>query len=248
DILSEPTNLHHVKRGIQTNGEEIVVDNDDEISGQRSNVHSLFSSAGKRGSSHETEISESVMLATNSVGEPVFSLRNPEEYRGPEVVQRSLKGKLVEESIINIEDSLFEDMSSNEAGGSGAMGDVYDGIYGDGGRNSSSSKRLSNIGVIGNTDELSLEEENDTTFSEFDLEENIAAFSEFDFGGIYPQAGINIGIEPELLTTTSGFTFDTFQRSRDMETALEMDSTTVRSSQTINTQIGNSEDNQESDE
>ncbi|CAG8444835.1 12727_t:CDS:10 [Dentiscutata erythropus] len=230
DILSEPTNLHHVKRGIRTNGEEIVVDNDDD-------------EIRKRGSSPETEISESVMLATNSVGEPVFSLRNPEEYRGPEVVQRSLKGKLVEDSIINIEDSLFEDMSSNDAGGSGLIGDVYGGIYGDGGRNSSSSKRLSNIGVIGNTDELSFEE-NATTFSEFDLEENIAAFSEFDFGGIYPQTGINIGIESELLTTTSSFTFDTFQRSR----ALEMDSTTVRSSQTINTQIGSSEDNQERDE
>ncbi|CAG8731184.1 26074_t:CDS:2, partial [Gigaspora rosea] len=223
---------------------------------QRQNVHSLFSSVGKRGSSPETEISESVMLATNAVGEPVFSLRNPEEYRGPEVVQRSLKGKLVEDSIINIEDSLFEDMSSNEAGGSGVIGDVYGGVYGDaygevygdaygevyedaygevygdGGRNSTSSNRLSNTGVIGNTEELLPEKENGTTFSESELEENIAAFADFDFGGIYPQTDINIGIES-----------DTFNRSRDME----LDSTTVRSSQTINTQIGSSEDNEERD-
>ncbi|CAG8795696.1 7988_t:CDS:1, partial [Racocetra fulgida] len=41
------------------------------------------------------------MLATNSVGEPVFSLD-----RGPEIVQRSLNGKLVKDSIINIEDYL----------------------------------------------------------------------------------------------------------------------------------------------
>ncbi|CAG8630283.1 37035_t:CDS:2 [Gigaspora margarita] len=220
---------------------------------QQQNVHSLFSSVGKRGSSPETEISESVMLATNAVGEPVFSLRNPEEYRGPEVVQRSLKGKLVEDSIINIEDNLFEDMSSNEAGGSGVIRDVYGGmyedaygdaygevyedaygeVYGDGGRNSTSSNRLSNIGVIGNTEELLPEKENGTAFSEFELEENIAAFSDFDFGGIYPQTDINIGIES-----------DTFNRSRDME----LDSTTVRSSQIINTQIGSSEDNQEIDE
>ncbi|CAG8601718.1 18164_t:CDS:1, partial [Racocetra fulgida] len=117
----------------------------------------------KRESSPETEITENVMLATNSVGEPVFSLRNPEEYRGPEIVQRSLKGKLVEDSIINIEDSLFENMSSNEAGGSGIIEDVHGGVYGvygDGGRKSSSSKHLSNMGVIGNTDELLFDEEN----------------------------------------------------------------------------------------
>ncbi|CAG8627405.1 10350_t:CDS:1 [Cetraspora pellucida] len=135
---------------------------------QQSNVHSLFSSVEKRGSSPEIELSESVMLATNSVGEPIFSLRNPEEYKGPEIIQRSLKGKLVEDSIINIDD---EDMSSNEAGvsnevggnkvgGSGIIEDIYGDVFDDGGRKSISSRRLSNMGVIGNTDELLLEEEN----------------------------------------------------------------------------------------
>lgn len=96
-----------------------------------------------RESTPETDISE-IIIGTGDKGEPIVSLRNPEEYREPQL-QDVQKVRLVKHAMTEVDDN-------NNDGADAGVGDTSE----DG---KSKSKRLSDTGIIGHTEGLTEFEE-----------------------------------------------------------------------------------------